>query len=61
MYISDKQFLATIFNRISAFLTTVNARIIAFQQKQISIEEFQASVAMEQLAMQHEPLSCLQR
>lgn len=59
MYVKDKQYLANIFKRISASVTTVNAKIIASQQKKISVEELLASVALEQLAMQHEALIVL--
>ena len=59
MYVKDKQFLANIFNRISASVTTVNAKIVAFQEKRISVEELHSSVAIEQLAMQHEALLVL--
>ena len=55
----DKQYLANMFKRISASVTTVNAKIIAVQQKKISVEELLASVALEQLAMQHEALIVL--
>jgi len=59
VYVKDKQYLANVFKRISASVTTVNAKIIAAQQKKISIEELQATVALEQLAMQHEALIML--
>jgi hypothetical protein len=59
MYVKDKQYLANIFKRISASVTTVNTKIIAAQQKKISVEELLASVALEQLAMQHEALIML--
>lgn len=59
MHVKDKLFLANIFKRISASVTTVNARIIACQQKKISVEELHASVALEQLAMLHEALIVL--
>jgi hypothetical protein len=59
MYVKDKQYLANIFKRISASVATVNAKIIASQQKRISVEELLASVALEQLSMQHEVLVVL--
>jgi hypothetical protein len=59
MYVKDKQFLANVFARISASVTTVNAKIIASQQKKISTEDLLATVALEQLAMQHEALIVL--
>jgi hypothetical protein len=59
MYVKDKQYLANIYKRISASVTTVNAKIIACQQNKISMEALQTSVALEQLAMQHEALIML--
>jgi hypothetical protein len=59
MYVKDKLFLANIFKRISASVTTVNAKIIACQQNEISVEALQTSVALEQLAILHEALIVL--
>jgi hypothetical protein len=59
MYLKDKLYLANIFKRISASVTTVNEKIVAFQKKNISIEEMHAAVALEQLAIQHEALIVL--
>ena len=59
MYVKDKRYLANIFRKISESVTTVNAKIIAAQQKKISVEELLTSVALEQLAMQHEALIVL--
>jgi hypothetical protein len=59
MYVKDKLFLANIFKRISASVTTVNAKIIACQQNKISVEALQTSVALEQLAILHEALIVL--
>lgn len=59
MYVKDKLYLANILERISASVTTVNAKIIASHQNKISIEELQTSVALEQLAMLHEALIVL--
>lgn len=59
MYVKDKLYLANLFKRISASVTTVNAKIIAAQQKKITVEELQAAVALEQLAMAHETLIVL--
>jgi hypothetical protein len=59
MYVKDKQFLTNIFDRISASVTTVNAKIIARQQNKISMEALQTSVALEQLAILHEVLLVL--
>ncbi len=59
MYVKEKQYLANIFKRISASVKTANEKIIACQQKKISIEELHAAVALEQLAMQHEALIVL--
>ena len=59
MYVKDKRYLANIFKRISASVTTVNAKIVASQQHKISIEAVQTSVALEQLAILHEALIVL--
>src|ERR1700739_956843 len=59
MYVKDKRYLANIYKRISTSVTTVNTKIIASQQKKISVEELLASVALEQLAMQHDTLIVL--
>jgi hypothetical protein len=59
MYVKDKRYLANIFKRISASVTTVNAKIVASQQHKISIEAVQTSVALEQLAILHEVLIVL--
>jgi len=57
--VKDKQYLVNIFNRISASVKTVNDKIIANQQKKVTVEDLMATVALEQLAMQHEILIVL--
>jgi len=59
MYVKDKQFLANIFTRMSASVTTVNEKIVACRQNKISIESLQTTVALEQLSMMHEALIVL--
>jgi len=59
MQVKDKQYLANIFNRISASVKTVNDKIIANQQKKATVEEVMTTAALEQLAMQHEILLVL--
>lgn len=59
MYVKDKQFLVNIFKRISKSVETVNEKVIAHQQKRIPTEDLLATVAMEQLGMQHEELLLL--
>ena len=59
MQVKDKQFLVNIFNRVSASVVRVNEKIIAHQQNKLSVENLQATVALEQLAMQHEMLIAL--
>jgi hypothetical protein len=59
MYVKDKEYFANILKSISASTTTVNAKIAAYQQKKISIEALQTSVALEQLSMLHETLIVL--
>lgn len=59
MQVKDKQFVANVFNRISASVATVNKKIVAHQQKMISADAVLVTVALEQLAMQHEMLILL--
>lgn len=59
MHVKDKQYLANVFSRISASVDTVNEKITAHQNGKLSVDEFQATVALEQLAMQHETLIIL--
>jgi hypothetical protein len=59
MQVKDRQFMVNIFNRISASVTKVNDKIIANAQKTATIEELMTTVALEQLAMQHEILVVL--
>jgi hypothetical protein len=59
MYVKDKKYLAGIFERISESVATVNSGIIASQQKKISVDELLATIALEQLSMQHEALIVL--
>ena len=59
MQVKDKQYLANVFKRISASVTTVNEQIIAHQKGKTSVEELQTTAALEQLAMQHEMLVIL--
>jgi hypothetical protein len=59
MQVKDKQFAANVFDRISASVATVNAKIIAQQQKKITVDDLLATTALEQLAMQHEMLILL--
>jgi len=59
MQVKDKQYVANIFNRISASVRTVNDTIIANQQKKATVENVMATAALEQLAIQHEILLVL--
>ena len=59
MHVKDKQFLANIFNRISASVVKVNEKIIDHQQGKTSLEALLATTALEQLALQHEMLIVL--
>jgi hypothetical protein len=59
MQVKDKQYLANIFNRISASVKTVNDKIIANQQKKATVQDLMAVAALEQLAIQHEILIVL--
>ena len=59
MQVKDKQYVANIFNRISASVTTVNDKIIANRQKKATVEDVIATVALEQLTVQHEILLVL--
>jgi hypothetical protein len=59
MQVKDKQYVANIFNRISASVKTVNDKIIANQQKKATVEDLMATAALEQLTMQHEILLVL--
>jgi hypothetical protein len=59
MQTKDKQFLANVFKRVSASVTTVNAKIVAHQQGKISAADVQATTGLEQLGMQHEMLILL--
>jgi len=45
MQTKDKQYLANIFNRITASVNTVNDKIIANQQKKATVEDLMATVA----------------
>jgi hypothetical protein len=59
MQVKDKQYLANIYNKISASVKTVNDKIIANQQKKATVEELMATAALEQLTIQHEILLLL--
>jgi hypothetical protein len=59
MQVKDKQYLANVYNRIKASVATVNAKIAAEQQGQVSLERVMAAVALERLAMQHDILIVL--
>jgi hypothetical protein len=59
MQVKDKQYIANIFDRISASVKTVNEKIIAHQQKRATVEELLATATLEQLTMQHEILIVL--
>jgi len=59
MQVKDKQYMASIFSKISASVTTVNDKIIANQQKKATVEDVIATVALEQLAIQHQILMLL--
>jgi hypothetical protein len=59
MQVKDKQYIANIYNKISASVKTVNDKIIANQQKKATVEELMATAALEQLTIQHEILLVL--
>lgn len=59
MQVKDKQYLVNIFNKISASVKTVNDKIIANQQRSATVGDLMATVALEQLAIQHEILIVL--
>ena len=59
MQVKDKQYMANIFDRISASVKTVNDQIIAHQQKRATVEGLMVTVALEQLTIQHEILIML--
>lgn len=59
MQVKDKQYLANVFNRITASVNTVNERIIAHRNGKVSVEELHALIALEQLVMQQETLILL--
>jgi hypothetical protein len=59
MQVKDKQYVANIYNKISASVKTVNDKIIANQQKRATVEDLIATAALEQLAIQHEILIVL--
>jgi hypothetical protein len=59
MQVKDKQYFLNVFNKISESVKTVNDKIIAHQQSNATIEGLLATVALEQLAMQHQILILL--
>jgi hypothetical protein len=59
MQLKDRQYMANILNRIAASVTTVNDKIIANQQNRATVEDLMATVALEQLTMQHQILTVL--
>ena len=59
MELKDKQYFVNVYNKISASVTTVNEKIVARQKGKASVEDLLATVALEQLAMQHETLIAL--
>jgi hypothetical protein len=59
MQVKDRQYMVNILNRIAASVKTVNDKIIANQQKRATVEDLMATVALEQLTMQHEILIVL--
>lgn len=59
MQSKDKQFVANIFNKISASVKTVNDKIIDHQQNRATVESLMATIALEQLTIQHEILIVL--
>jgi hypothetical protein len=59
MQLKDKQYLANIYSRIQASVSTINAKILGHQNGTVSLEELQATAAIEQLSMQQETLLML--
>jgi hypothetical protein len=59
MQTKDKQYLVNIFDKIESSVKTVNEKIIAQQQKRATVEDLIATVALEQLTIQHEILMVL--
>jgi hypothetical protein len=59
MQVKDKRYLANILSRVSASVTTVNEKIIAHRNGKASVEALQTTVALEQLAIEHEILLLL--
>lgn len=59
MQVKDKQYMANILDRISASVTNVNQKIMAHQQGKVSVDHVLATVAVEQLGIQHEILMAL--
>jgi len=59
MQVKDKKFFANIYNKIAGSVQTVNEKIVAHQQKKVTTEDVIATVALEQLAIQHEILLVL--
>jgi hypothetical protein len=59
MQSKDKKFLVDVYDKISASVTTVNDSIVAHQQRNTTVEQVMATVALEQLAMQHQILVIL--
>ena len=59
MQLKDKQFVANIFSKVSASVKTVNDKIIEHQQNRATVEGLMATIALEQLTIQHEILIVL--
>lgn len=59
MQVKDKKYMLNIFKRISESVKTANEKILAQQQGKLSLEQLKATLALEQLGMQHEILIVL--
>jgi hypothetical protein len=59
MQVMDKRFLANVYNRVAASVTTINEKILARRLGKATVEDLIATAALEQLAIQHEILLLL--
>ena len=59
MQLKDKEYLINVVNRVSASVTTVNETITAYKNGKMPLENFQATITVQQLVIQHDILIAL--
>ena len=55
----DRNYLGDVYERIGKSVNRANDMLVNYQKEKATVEQLQAVLAMEQLAMQHEILTTL--